>query len=193
MTGQAQDESPVQASRARLRRAAAQRRQRVRAAERTEPADWQEAHAPTERVILRDDGGRRVGSARRRKVDARLWESFTPDQERAARRIQETAARITAGTEARIGRYDGMPAGGTPGVPGDDPDAEQLRALKDRYTAWVRACRDEGVSHAAVLDVLLFGQSCRATDRARRKRKGWAKANLMAGLDLYCRLAGRGG
>lgn len=126
-----------------------------------------------------------LGVAMRRRSEARLWSSFTPDQERAATRIGAAFAVIERGVGlqesmlARVMRGDGSGGSGLPS-----------KALVDDYFAWGRECARRGISHAAIMDVLGYGKSCRTVDGERRRRKGWIRDELGLGLDLYCTLKG---
>ncbi|MFC6216894.1 hypothetical protein, partial [Fodinicurvata halophila] len=75
-------------------------------------------------------------------------------------------------------------------VDGTPADGEGARRLVDLYFRWARRCTAEGVEHATIMDVLGYGYSCAETDRKRRRRKGHTRAQLDAGLALYCRLRG---
>jgi hypothetical protein len=57
--------------------------------------------------------------------------------------------------------------------------------LMQAFTDWAEQVQREGLSLAATLDILAFGKSCRKVDKHRRKRNGFAKANLQASLRLY--------
>ncbi len=62
--------------------------------------------------------------------------------------------------------------------------------LMRAFTEWADTLRPEGLSLSATLDILIFGKSCRQVDRGRRKRNGYAKANLLACLERYGKLFG---
>lgn len=125
-----------------------------------------------------------LGIAMRRRSEARLWESFTPDHERAALRIGGAFMVIERGVglqESMLAQAmrEGGPGGGLP-----------TTALIDDYFAWGRECTRRRISHAAIMDVLGYGKSCRQVERDRRRRNGWAREELAQGLDLYCILKG---
>lgn len=152
--------------------------------------DKQEKHSPTQAATLSPHDpavtAARDGNApkpRRRIVDARLWEAMTPVQQHAARQV--------------VAAFEGMSRG--MGYAGSDwtrvrggkssLSETQTRHI-DSYVEWAAACQREKISHAMILDILVFGHSCRAVDRDRRLRAGSARENFIAGLDLYCRLQG---
>lgn len=194
--------APVLAERLAAARKAAQtartgRQRALRRATALEPLDHQQAHSPTrpvELVVRRElvsdgRGGishvavtRRQGM--RRLVDARLWESLAPGPQRAAERIAAGFAVLSRGLGAKTSAL------GRPRIDGTPREADYAQDLVDDYFRWGRACGREGVEHAAVMDVLGYGFSCAETDRRRRRRKGWAAAELRRALGLYCRLRG---
>lgn len=161
------------------------------------PAAWQERQAPTTAVEVRlgqrlerqGDGRLAVvtltqARTRRRRLDARLWESFSAEEQAAAECIWFAFSAIARGMGlascalARE-RVDGTPA-----------DGEGARRLVDLYFRWARLCTAEGVEHATIMDVLGYGLGCAETDRKRRRRKGHTRAQIDDGLALYCRLRG---
>lgn len=166
-------------------------------AEHSTPAAWQERQAPTTAVELRQgqrlerqrDGALAVvtlseARTRRRRLDARLWDSFTAEEQAAAECIWFAFSAIARGmglascalTRERV---DGTPA-----------DGEGARRLVDLYFRWARWCTAEGVEHATIMDVLGYGLGCAETDRKRRRRKGHSRAQIADGLALYCHLRG---
>lgn len=183
-------------TRAQARRRLALQRATAESAAST-PAPWQERQAPTTAVEVRlgqrlerqGDGRLAVVTlgrvtARRRRVDARLWDGLSSEEQAAAECIWQAFAVIARGMGLAScalprERVDGTPAGG-----------DGAHRLVDLYFRWARRCTAEGVEHATVMDVLGYGYSCAETDRKRRRRKGHARAQLDAGLALYCRLRG---
>lgn len=167
-------------------------RQRSRApspsAER-EPADWQEAHSPTEAVIVRIDRGRTRQAGRRRKSDARMWEAMSPRQESAAEAIAAgfalVAGEIGVRTQAfqRLGRGLSAP---------DAARADRQAVLVHRYHDWARRSGERGLVVADVLQILAHGESCHQQDRRTHKRNGTALGHLLEALDLYAVMQGWG-
>lgn len=119
----------------------------------------------------------------RREMDATLWDSLSPAEQAAAEAIEAGFRLLVAGLTARVPSL-GAPRGRA--APGLNDRAVLLIA---EYRAWVRACPPE-ISPLQVIDVVAFGRSCRSIDREHRRRKGWARANLAAGLAVYCRSHG---
>ena len=149
------------------------------------PHDFQENHSPSRREKLRH-GSRDIGAARRRTLDARLWNSLGPGQQEAAIRIEQACHLVSQGLGFRtsaphLERISGGTAQNT---------SEYHDHLTRIYLEWARACQQQKFSHAAGLDILVFGKSCRTVDQARARRKGWARQNLDEILNLYCKMKG---
>lgn len=144
------------------------------------PHAVQERHSPTINVILRgvSDAGRR------RIIDLRLWESLSPPQQDAALEIAHACRLLSRGIGYAQSDWERLP-----GASAHDMGSEMAQ-LSGLYAAWARACRTGHVWHEAIVDILVFGQSCGAQDRDRKLRRGSSKRNLIAGLSLYCRLRG---
>lgn len=175
---------PKHPVRKRIAQAATSDARRVRLAAIVQPADWQEHHSPTESVLVRLTGQKKMTIARRRKTDARLWEAMSGFQQEAALEISDTFEGITAGTAPKIQNLERT--GGKAGHPASTAHIEETEA----YWRWAESVQRAGLSHAAVVDILIIGESCRTVDASRHKRKGWAMENLLACLNLYCQLQG---
>lgn len=116
---------------------------------------------------------------------------MTPPQQDAACEIERAVTALSRGLGFRISATFRFPVtesarSAAPSSTLTDRQAEYIHL----YFTWAREMEKDGLSHAAVLDVLVFGESCRAVDRARRMRNGWARRNLLAGMVLYCTLRG---
>jgi hypothetical protein len=144
--------------------------------------DWQERHSPTEpyELVVSKATRRTKAVARRRKQDCRLWEGMTPEMESAAQAIVK-AVYILSGhaSFARSGfeRVDKAHEG--------DFDGAWLASLLQAYHSWTGEAQDKGIIPGAVLGVLYHGEGLTATDRAWKRRKGWAKEQVHRGLELY--------
>ena len=169
----------------------ASRANALRRATSLPPLAHQQRHSPTESSELTSwkqepDSTVRLLRERvtRRVLDARLWKSLEPDQQRAAERIATGFAILSRGM--------GMQscALGKPRVDGTPQEPDYPVQLVEDYFRWGRACQGEGLEHAMVMDILGYGFSCAETDRRRRRRKGTAAEELRAALDLFCRLRG---
>ena len=147
------------------------------------PEEWQERHAPTEVVLVKIDNKRNTELCRRRKADARLFDAMDCDQERAAAWIVLAFESITGPVAVKVQRFDFMPGG-------EKVSGDFVSDARHAYVAWGQQCFREGISHTAVMDILTYGLSARQTDKKHRKRKGWALANLIDGLTLFCKLQG---
>lgn len=156
----------------------------------TSPHARQERHSPTAPVKARTGSEQqtiaRKEAARRRISDARLWDRLTPAQQDAAREIAIAFESISRG----LG-YAAVNLERLPGAKGDASGAlECAERLMHGYHEWTKRCAQARVSHSLVIDVVVFGFSCRALDRDGRARRGMARKNLGRGLDIYCRMKG---
>ena len=143
----------------------------------------QENHSPTRPLALR--GTPQSSAARQRIVDARLWEMMTPAQQDAALQISLAFETMGRGLGYVLSSWQRIP-----GCRGQTNAAAAHGRLIRGYIDWTKACHRKKISHAMVVDILVFGFSCRAQDRDRRQRRGTARANLLDGLALYCALKG---
>ncbi|TNE37198.1 MAG: hypothetical protein EP348_06040 [Alphaproteobacteria bacterium] len=116
----------------------------------------------------------------RRTSCARLFAALDDDQVRSFERIARGFELRTSGLGMRTQSFSPLPRGG-----GRAEDRQVL--LMQRFSRWAETVQNEGLSLAAILDVIAFGKSCRRVDRERRKRNGYAREQLYAGLDLYFR------
>lgn len=123
--------------------------------------------------------GRCVGYRITRGPVRRLWGRLSPAQQRAAahiaRGVEGYAARMGAAT-VRLGER--MDAGVA--------DDTWLLDFIDDYNGWAARCRDYRISRHAVVDVLVRGVPMRRVERAHRRRNGWARRNMVDGLQLFC-------
>ncbi len=151
------------------------------------PAAWQEAHHPTERVVLLGDS-REAEKVRRRRVDARLWRALDPDQERALTTLGECAERLLRPVSTRVSAYDGMPVThrAHTGTPLETVNPRQ----RAHWVAWVERCQAQGIAHDVVVALMVRGESLSMMDRAQARRKGWARRELFRALNAYCHVRG---
>ncbi|HYD19653.1 MAG TPA: hypothetical protein VEF76_14360 [Patescibacteria group bacterium] len=160
---------------------------------RDETALLQERRAPSEKLALRGQpqrgtqlaGAQLTTGARRRIVDARLWDGMSATQQEAAHNIALTFETLSAGLGFSTVNWERIPGAG-----GTNNALEGRERLVSLYAEWTKRCRERDISHSLIVDILVFGFSCRAIDRDLGKRSGHARRNLMAGLTLYCRLRG---
>ncbi len=141
------------------------------------PYDFQENHSPTRRAS---------SNARQRILDARLWNKLSANQQDAAIRIERACHLLNKGLGFRISSPHRERISGNRPQNIDD----YQNHLTNIYLKWAQECQKEQLSHAACIDILVFGKSCSAVDTARRIRKGWARQNLDDCLNLYCKLKG---
>lgn len=149
------------------------------------PHALQEQHSPTTPVTLRQSGARDKQAAQRRITDARLWDSFSGVQQEAAQQIAFAFESMSQGLGFTTVNWHRLP-----GCRGANNAVEAREKLLADYVGWARECHRAGISHSMIIDVLVFGFSCRALDQDRRVRSGWSKRNLQEGLNLYCRMKG---
>lgn len=154
------------------------------------PHAQQERHSPTAPVpqrhaIVRRDGPRQEGP-RRRISDARLWDSLSPAQQDAAHEIALAFESLGRGLGYAATDFERLPQarGGAAGA------LECMEHLLNAYLEWTKRCKLARISHSMVIDVVVFGFSCRALDRDCGARRGAARKNLAGGLDIYCRMKG---
>jgi len=107
-----------------------------------------------------------------------LWEGFGDTQLTAARHIYLGFQLRYGGVGLRTQSYSVAPRVKRYG---NDHNSE----LDELFSIWARTAFAENVSVGAVLDILVFGKSCREIDRYYAKRKGFARKNLESGLDMY--------
>lgn len=152
------------------------------------PLDQQEAIRPVTMRARDAETGKEivVGVAVRRVSDARLWDSLSSDEEWAATRIADAFAQIDRGLGVRNVSVEGGSVMG--GIRSGHPPMTRL--VVD-YFAWGRKCTARRIDHSAIMDVLGYGKSCRTTDCARRRRKGYTREQVGEGLSLYLELHGR--
>jgi len=146
--------------------------------------DQQETHSPTQGVSQKISAERQQVRCQRRIVDARLWDAMTPAQQDAALDIARAFETMGRGLGYAGSDWERIPGGGGHNI------AEAQSRLINFYIDWTKHCHKNRISHALIIDVLVFGFSCRAVDRDRRNRTGTCRQNLMAGLTLYAQLQG---
>lgn len=143
----------------------------------------QERHSPTRAVTLRGAPAR----CNRRLTDARLWDSLPLPLQDAAREIAAAYHVLSHGLGYAASDPARLP--GARGTATSNPLEWHGRAIR-HYTRWAKACKQARIHHSLVVDVLVFGFSCRAIDRDRRAKRGFARLNLALGLALYCEIRG---
>lgn len=150
------------------------------------PYDFQESHSKTESYKLRFSQSKEISYAQRRIVDARLWDQMSAHQQEAALKIDRAYHLLSKGLGYRTSAPHLERINASRGSDMNDFQASEITL----YVEWANACTKEKLSHAAAIDILVFGKSCAKTDKDRKIRKGWAKTNLFHCLDEYCRLKG---
>lgn len=161
-----------------------QPRGKAESAVRITPQDHQEGRAPTKTVTTQTEKDGDIHTSRRRIIDARLWEAMTPVQQDAAICIALAAESMGKGLGFAASDWQRIRGSGT----GNTSEAQAR--LIGIYFDWAQSCQKSKISHAMIFDILVLGKSCRHVDRERRIRAGSARANLMEGLSLYCKIRG---
>ena len=107
-----------------------------------------------------------------------FWRSFSVTQVRNAQFIYAGFQRIYASSGVRTQNYSFMPRA-------QNNNSERSTRAEELFSKWARKGWEVDISVTAILEVLVFGYSCREIDQRHQKRKGFAKQNLIAGLELY--------
>lgn len=149
------------------------------------PHDYQERHSPTEGVALRLSSTKEVTQSQRRIVDARLWDAMEPAHQRAATEIALAFETMGRGLGYIVTDWKRIPGAGGPASA-----AEMHSRLINCYIDWTKRCHRQNISHSMIVDILVFGFSCKALDRDRRVKTGFSRENLMQGLVLYSEMKG---
>ncbi|MDE1151314.1 MAG: hypothetical protein PW788_02160 [Micavibrio sp.] len=146
------------------------------------PHQQQESHSPSAAVALH---GTEKADARRRIVDARLWDGMTPVQQDAALEVALAFETMGRGLGYVTSDWQRIP-----GCRGAHNAVESHGRLIRGYVEWTVMCAKAKVSHSMIIDILVFGFSCRALDRDRRVAAGFSRNNLLEGLSLYADMKG---
>lgn len=174
----------------------AAKRQQIAIANASQPEDWAESHSPTDKVMIRfrQEVDPETGNAKtvemeqgkRRLWDAAIWEKMDEQQ-------KEAAERIGAGHRMRCGEvaFQVMSFERFMKSSGLGLNAPEFMAvLETKYREWATEAAAEKLNVEAINMICALGRPCTAVDEWFRRRHGWAKENLFAGLDLYCYIVG---
>lgn len=123
----------------------------------------------------------RVGLGYRHlELDKRVKMSMTMAQLDAHNCIGQALEIITAGIGVKTNKFMFSDGGH------DDDDEHTWKITKiEKYKDWARKAKSSGIDVGAVVSIVCFGEGCRAVERERHKKNGWAKKNLFDALDLY--------
>ncbi len=122
------------------------------------------------------------GELKASRRDQKIWGTLSDHQFKAAHKIYGGFQRLTSGAGYRTQVFSGMPGRQGRRIE-DDSD------LVERFSIWAKKATSEKIQIGAVLDILAFGRSCRQVDKELCKRKGFAKQNLIEGLDIYIHIS----
>ena len=138
--------------------------------------------APEEiRRCLSDNAARAASGGGKVRRQGAFWRGFSDGQIRSAQKLYAGFLRLYGGAGFRTQDYRFLPKVRSVAV-------DQISVLEESFSRWAREAQGEGISVASVLDIIVFGLSCREVDGKLRKRKGFARKNLEFGLDFYERL-----
>ena len=120
--------------------------------------------------------GRRVP-----KSSEKLWQGLDDAERRAAHLIYIGFIAKFDALGVRTQRFLWVPKGA--------PQANEYRDhLIDLFTHWATTQGGKYYDVLAALELIVFGKSCRDVDRRFKRRKGFAKDNLMVALQEYSKL-----
>jgi len=117
-------------------------------------------------------------SERHFRNEKKFWKSLSPFEFKSAQQLYYGFQLLVSGIGYRTQSFAGMPLKTI-------KDSGYQSDLIDEFQIWVAHAKCKGICISAFLDLLVFGQSCREIDRRYRRRKGFAKDNLVRGLALH--------
>ena len=122
----------------------------------------------------------------RRKTDVKLFQSWSPSMIGAAQHIRTGFCAITEGLLLKPASWERLDIcqGSSARVRDHISDCETW------YWRWSKEMLRYRLPMAPILDVIVFGDSCRQSDEQRRKRNGWTKYLIDEGLKVYCKERG---
>jgi len=101
----------------------------------------------------------------------------------AFRRIRRAVQVITDGTQVRTSRFNDVVV--QTGRYGSQTESEYEVRIKDYYSRWIDRMTSARRQVGPVLDIIIDEMSLTAVDRKWGRRKGWAKSQIQASLDMY--------
>lgn len=122
----------------------------------------------------------------RRKADVKLFANWTPGMEAAAQHIRVGYCAITEGLQFKPAAWERLDVCHATSAKTRD----HISDCETWYWRWAAEMTRFRMPMAPILDVIVFGHSCRLVDEARRKRNGWTKSVIDEGLGLYCKERG---
>lgn len=103
---------------------------------------------------------------------------LSDEQIRAAEKISRGFQLRTAGLSTRTQSFNWQPKSAF-------VESGRDYALMQQFMSWAVAVQEAGLSVAVILDILVFGKSCRTVDKERNRRHGFARAYLLESLQIY--------
>lgn len=111
-----------------------------------------------------------------------FWQNFAGEHVAAAEKIYRGFVLTYGAHLPRTQSYQLVPGKGAPVL-------TRASDLEELFAIWARAAANEKILIGTVLDIIVFGKSCRKADQEASKRKGFAKQNLVDALELYLMVA----
>lgn len=122
----------------------------------------------------------------RRIVDARLFDSLGYRHEDAAQAIYDGFRAITEGLGYKPAGYERLDrAHGTAARVRD-----YLNDCTTYFWRWTHEMERYRIPRSPIINVFVFGFSCREMDKFKQKRHGWTRSVIDEGLGLYCKERG---
>jgi len=116
-----------------------------------------------------------------RQSNEKLWQSLDDAERRAAHLIYIGFLAKFSELGVRTQRFLWMPRG--------NPQTNDYREhLIDLFTRWATVQGEKYFDVLAALEVIIFGKSCRQVDSETKRRKGFAKENLITALREYSKI-----
>ncbi len=141
---------------------------------------------PVQDDLVRDGSGKKKVARKRRRHAAQMFDAMSEYQVMAFAEIGRAFKSMTSGMTMKIMKYDERVAGTS-----NQNAAEYEAALQITYMKWARQVQsDKALEHAFCIDVIAYGKTLGQVDAERRMRKGKAKQNLLACLNVWCAMKG---
>ncbi len=110
--------------------------------------------------------------------------ALSPDEVRAARVIEEAVISILTQDIRSSGIAEWNIARKNTGS-GFEDQFLRRHDVRQSYYGWVEQMRISQLPAGPVLDVIIDGRALTEVDRTWKKRKGWSRGKLIAGLRLF--------
>lgn len=148
------------------------------------PADKDHLPQPLEVVEVNISATRKKQQCVARKWDSRIWKAMTHMEQEAAQQIAWIVNQYSGVANYKVQKLSGTPPSTA------EHDDTRLATMREYYNTWLELCRRYRVCPTSLINIIVLGHSLSRVDRNKRKRKGWAKQNMLDGLGLYCEVRG---